>query len=218
MHLPPSYKTSHPLCFSSPPLILCLSLLPFERQATHRPHRTHEAAAVHYHLPDMGQQKPKPYGYIGSGRSTILSPADTQPPTAWFTWAQMKWTLFWEQQRSRASRLVCACVCYTQIEMTSISYKGTMTCLQKVAWLLLLNKFLEFNLWYCLIPWPVCFSFVWHFQVEFQVWAHFCHCRAQTHTEADNSYVILYVCVAKVIFQSWTLKRLAAAAFWRCKC
>lgn len=66
------------LFFLSPTLSLCLSLLSFERQATHRPHRAHEAAAEHYHLPDMGQQKPKPYGYIGRGRSTILSHADTQ--------------------------------------------------------------------------------------------------------------------------------------------
>lgn len=75
--------------FSSPPFFLCLSLLSFQRQATHRPHRTHEAAAEHYHLPDMGQQKPKPYGYIGRGQSTILSHADTQPSTAGFTWTQI---------------------------------------------------------------------------------------------------------------------------------
>lgn len=43
----------------------CLSAsLSFERQAAHRPHCAHEAAAERYHLPDMGQQKPKPYGYI----------------------------------------------------------------------------------------------------------------------------------------------------------
>lgn len=71
------------LCFSSPPLFLCLSLLSFQRQATHRPRRTHEAAAEHYHLPDMGQQKPKPHGYIGRGQSTILSPADTQSFHGW---------------------------------------------------------------------------------------------------------------------------------------
>lgn len=80
------------LFFLSPTLFLCLSLLSFQRQATHRPHRAHEAAAEHYHLPDMGQQKPKPYGYIGRGQSTILSHADTQPSTAWFTWTQMMWT------------------------------------------------------------------------------------------------------------------------------
>ena len=70
------------LCFSSLPLSLCLSLLSFEWQATHRPHRAHEAAAEHYHLPDMGQQKPKPNGYNGRGQSTILSHDDTQPSTA----------------------------------------------------------------------------------------------------------------------------------------
>lgn len=59
------------LCFSSPPLFLCLSLLFFELQAAHRPHRAHEAAAEHYHLPDMGQQKPKPYGYVGKGRLVV---------------------------------------------------------------------------------------------------------------------------------------------------
>uniref|UniRef100_A0A3Q3CI58 Zgc:103482 n=1 Tax=Haplochromis burtoni TaxID=8153 RepID=A0A3Q3CI58_HAPBU len=57
------------------------SVKPILERATHRPHRAHEAAAEHYHLPDMGQQKPKPYGYIGRGRSTILCHTD-QPSTA----------------------------------------------------------------------------------------------------------------------------------------
>lgn len=76
------------LCFSSPPLFLCLSLLSFQRQATHRPHCTHEAAAEHYRLPDTGQQKPKPYGYTGRGQSSIISHTDTQPSIAGFTQAQ----------------------------------------------------------------------------------------------------------------------------------
>lgn len=41
-----------PLFFLSP------TLLSFQRQATHGPDRTHEAAAEHCHLPDGGQQKP----------------------------------------------------------------------------------------------------------------------------------------------------------------
>lgn len=67
MHLPPEYKTWHALSPLSP------SVLSFQRQAAHRPHWTHEAAAEHYHLPAMGQQKPKPYGYVGRGQSTIFS-------------------------------------------------------------------------------------------------------------------------------------------------
>lgn len=80
------------LCFSSPPLSLPLPLLSFEWQATHRPRCANEAAAEHYHLPDMGQQKPKPYGYMDRGQSTILSHGDTQLSTARFKRAQMMWT------------------------------------------------------------------------------------------------------------------------------
>lgn len=78
--------------FLSPNSFSASLLLSFQRQATHRPHRTHEAAAEHYHLPDMGQQKPKPCGYIGRGQSTILSHADTQPSMAGFTRTQIIWT------------------------------------------------------------------------------------------------------------------------------
>lgn len=100
-HLPSSYKISHPFCFSSPPFFHCLALLSFERQAAHRPRRTHEAAAQHCHLPDMGQQKPAAWVRW----QWPISHADTQPPSAQFIWAHVTLMLFREQHDRHLSQL-----------------------------------------------------------------------------------------------------------------
>lgn len=49
-----------PLFFLSP------TLLSFQRQATHGPDRTREAAAEHCHLPDTGDNKSQPRGWLAT--------------------------------------------------------------------------------------------------------------------------------------------------------
>lgn len=58
-----------PLRFLSP------TLLPFQRQATHGPERTHKAAAAHSHLPDTGTAEASRVGPWAA-----LQPARAQPP------------------------------------------------------------------------------------------------------------------------------------------
>lgn len=72
-----------PLFFLSP------TLLSFQRQATHGPDRTHEAAAEHCHLPDTGDNKSQPRGYIGSHADAQPSPClSTEAPTALDTFSR----------------------------------------------------------------------------------------------------------------------------------
>lgn len=90
MHLPPSYNTS--LLFLSP------TLLSFQRQAAHGPRRTHEAAAERCHLPDTGDNRSQPCGYIGSHADAQTSPCPSigapsalrlrYGPTATLDWRQ----------------------------------------------------------------------------------------------------------------------------------
>lgn len=72
-----------PLFFHSP------TLLSFQRQATHGPDRTHEAAAEHCHLPDTGDNKSQPRGYNGSHADAQPSPClSTEAPTALDTFSR----------------------------------------------------------------------------------------------------------------------------------
>lgn len=59
-----------PLFFLSP------TLLSFQGQATHGPHRAHEAAAEHCHLPDTGGQQ-KPAAWVHWQR---VDPPNLAPP------------------------------------------------------------------------------------------------------------------------------------------
>lgn len=51
---------------TTPLFFLSTTLLSFQRQATHGPDRTREAAAEHCHLPDTGDNKSQPRGWLAT--------------------------------------------------------------------------------------------------------------------------------------------------------